>query len=105
MSTEQLQMILNAMQGLGLEGKEAFIWWLVLDKGLPVVGWLSGLGLIGWCVLQVVSKSLYATVLVDSICRELNTGRSDKVSAANVDKLLGRVRQLAETAKGGKDAV
>ena len=40
MSTEQLKMLLDAMQSLGTGGKEAFIWWLAMDKGLPVVGWL-----------------------------------------------------------------
>ena len=40
MSTEQLKMLLDAMQSLGAGGKEAFIWWLAMDKGLPVVGWL-----------------------------------------------------------------
>ena len=105
MTTEQLQMILNAMQGLGLEGKEAFIWWLVLDKGLPVVGWLATFGVGVWGILQVVSKCLSAIVLVDSICRELNAGRFDKVSAAGADKLLARVRQLVESANGRKDAV
>ena len=105
MTTEQLQMILNAMQGLGLEGKQAFIWWLVLDKALPVFGWLATFGMGVWGVLRVVSKFSDSVALVDSICLELNAGRFDKVSAANADKLLGRVRQLAEAAKGRKDAV
>jgi len=37
MNTEQLQMVINAIQTLGIEGKSAFIWWLVLDKLTPVV--------------------------------------------------------------------
>ena len=40
MKTEELQMILNALQSVGDGAKDAFIWWLVMDKGLPVVGWL-----------------------------------------------------------------
>ena len=105
MTTEQLQMILNAMQGLGLEGKQAFIWWLVLDKGLPAVVWLASLGVVAWGVLRLFSKFSDHVVLVDSICRELNEGRFDKVRAENGDTVLRRVRQLAEAAKGGKDAV
>ena len=39
-------MLLDAMQSLGAGGKEAFIWWLAMDKGLPVLGWLMTLGAI-----------------------------------------------------------
>lgn len=46
MSTEQLKMLLEAMQSLGAGGKDAFIWWLVMDKGLPFLGWLMTLGAI-----------------------------------------------------------
>ena len=98
-------MILNAMQGLGLEGKEAFIWWLVLDKALPVVGWLATFGMGIWGVLHLFSKFSDRVVLVDAICRELNQGRFDTVNAENGSKVLHRVRQLVKLANGGKDAV
>ena len=32
---KELEMILQAISQLGASGKEAFIWWLIADKGLP----------------------------------------------------------------------
>ena len=40
MDTEQLRLIIDVLSTLGDNGKSAFIWWLVLDKGLPVFAWL-----------------------------------------------------------------
>lgn len=36
MKTEELKMILDALASMGAAGKDAFIWWLVADKVLPV---------------------------------------------------------------------
>ena len=37
MNTEQLQMILQTLQGLGADTKDVFILWLVIDKAAPVI--------------------------------------------------------------------
>lgn len=37
MKTEELKMLLDALTSMGSAGKEAFIWWLVADKVLPVM--------------------------------------------------------------------
>lgn len=50
MKTEELQMILNALQSVGDGAKDAFFWWLFFDKALPVIGWL----LTAACVLTIV---------------------------------------------------
>jgi hypothetical protein len=55
MNTEQLKMMLDAFAALGSAGKEAFIWWLALDKGLPVFGWMFAV--VGLCI---VAKMLVA---------------------------------------------
>lgn len=34
---KELEMILKAVAQLGEAGKEAFIWWLVIDKGLTFI--------------------------------------------------------------------
>ena len=104
MSTEQLQMILNAMQGLGLEGKQAFIWWLVLDKALPVVGWLLtlvGILYFSKAVIQHVSAQSYLSRIKD----DLRIGCPGVVVEEEAVEVLRRVRQLVEAAKGRKDAV
>lgn len=38
---EELKLIIQTISQLGDAGKEAFIWWLVIDKGLSFVGWLT----------------------------------------------------------------
>lgn len=40
MNDAQLKMVLDAMASMGAAGKEAFIWWLAMDKALPVLGWI-----------------------------------------------------------------
>lgn len=44
MNPEELRMIADTITSLGVAGKTAFIWWLVVDKALPVIGWLATLG-------------------------------------------------------------
>lgn len=34
MNIEEIKMITETISTLGVQGKEAFIWWLILDKGL-----------------------------------------------------------------------
>lgn len=47
MNTEEIKMIVDMIAQLGTQGKEAFIWWLVMDKVLP---WTLGFMLISSCV-------------------------------------------------------
>jgi len=51
---EQLKMVIELIQQLGVQGKEAFIWWLVLDKVLPVLAWLLTLVTVGFTVIKVI---------------------------------------------------
>jgi hypothetical protein len=44
MNDAQLKMILDAMATMGAAGKDAFIWWLALDKGLPILAWIVFIG-------------------------------------------------------------
>lgn len=41
MSTDQLKLIIDMINGLGGQGKEAFIWWLALTKGLEFIGYMT----------------------------------------------------------------
>ena len=66
MNIEQLQLILNTLQNMGVEGKSAFLWWLAFDKALPVIGWLlTFLGFM-WIVGRIT-----ATVVANACMREL----------------------------------
>lgn len=44
MDIEELKLVLEAVGGLAQGGKEAFIWWLVAEKVIPVVAWMVALG-------------------------------------------------------------
>ena len=93
MSTEQLQMILNALQGLGVEGKSAFIWWLLLDKGLPVLGWLltfCGLLWAGLKVLSAVSAASHMAKLRD----EMGIGHPGPLWDSEARAVANKVREL-----------
>lgn len=51
---KELEMILQAVAQLGDAGKDAFIWWLVMDKGLGFLGWILSLGVVSFTLLKVV---------------------------------------------------
>ena len=52
---EELKVVMAALAQLGAAGKEAFIWWLVFDKLLYVVGWLAGLWMVGQAAWRLSS--------------------------------------------------
>ena len=45
MNTEEIKVVTDMLQSLGQAGTTGFIWWLVLDKLVPVIGGLVGLGM------------------------------------------------------------
>jgi len=51
---KELEMILQAIAQLGDAGKEAFIWWLVMDKGLGFLAWIISIGVIAFVILRGV---------------------------------------------------
>jgi len=60
MDIEQLKLVLETVQQLGAQGKEAFIWWVVLDKVLPVLGWLitfAGLMTVVFWLIRAVQSA------------------------------------------------
>ena len=67
MDMEQLKMVLETIQQLGMQGKEAFIWWLVLDKALPVLGWMIFmcflLVVIYWTIRAIMNHNDYYTAI------------------------------------------
>lgn len=52
---KELEMILAAVAQLGEAGKEAFIWWLVMDKGGAILIFLALFALIYWCVRHLIN--------------------------------------------------
>lgn len=60
MSTEELKLIIDAIRQLGAEGKSAFVWWLVVDKVVPTLGWLLTWGSLLLVVMRIV-KTVWGT--------------------------------------------
>lgn len=66
MDKEQLKLVLDALQSLGAEGKDAFIWWLVMDKTIAPVAWLVTL-----CVLALIVRWIIRACTTKSRLEEL----------------------------------
>lgn len=88
MDIEQLKLVIEAVQQLGAQGKEAFIWWVVLDKALPGVVWLITLpclmAVIYWLIRGIQSANAdelrlrqLRDVLLDAVYRGGHVGESD----------------------------
>lgn len=71
MNTEQLQIIVNAIQQLGEDGKVAFIWWLVLDNLPGVLGWMCTLVTIYFIVRHIVLAQAASNEIAE-VCRRLD---------------------------------
>lgn len=57
---EELKVIVNLIQQLGVEGKTAFIWWLVMDKGLHFVFWIVFTVTGFYCLSRLIVNILVA---------------------------------------------
>jgi hypothetical protein len=54
MDTAQLQLILDALKTATEAGADAFVWWLVLDKAVPVVCWLITLPILIFAAVKII---------------------------------------------------
>lgn len=86
-------MILNALQGMGAAGKDAFVWWLVFDKGLPVLGWLVTFAGLCWLALKVTSVISAATYMA-KLRDEMGIGTPGPLWHDEAKEVTRRVREL-----------
>ena len=100
MDTEQLKMILDTLRTMGEAGQSAFIWWLVMDKALPVVGWLVTFAGILWLSCRVMSK-VSVERLGGQVRDMLGVGSPGVVTPSEAHETLRRVRELM--VKSGTD--
>lgn len=56
MSTEEIKLITDLLSSLGANGKEAFIWWLLINYLAHYVTILLSIGVAGFVVIHVVAK-------------------------------------------------
>jgi len=99
MDTEQLELIMKTLSTMGEDGKDAFIWWVILDKALPVVGGLIAL-------FALMSGTLVAIRVYLTFCEMgkklknlrdlLGVGRTGYLTESEIDRTLDRAIELAE---------
>lgn len=93
---KELELILQAVANLGAAGKEAFIWWLVIDK--VVIGAMCLAGVLGlpWIIARSIAKFNNEHRALESIAKDLGM----KIfhpdcydSDYNLDGLMKRFRE------------
>lgn len=95
MDIDQLKLILETVTSLGAEGKSAFIWWLVLDKGIPALIW-AGFFTIFYRVAMAALTSIRA---VNEFCNfrdRLGTGTHGVLSNAELSRTVEAIARLIE---------
>lgn len=97
MSTEQLKMILDALQAMGAAGKDAFIWWLLLDKLPGFIGFLCFLG-VAYLVVRMLIRYLSGTGDM-SAAKRAASAMNDAWLSSHLDMEAYRLRnEVAEWA-------
>ena len=95
MDIEQLKLVLSTLLQLGEGSKEVAIWWLMLDKVLPVVVWLLILGAVVYLVLRIIPM----LTLSDPICElrdRLGIGSSGSHSNWERRETFKRLNKLVD---------
>lgn len=97
---KELEMILTAVANLGAAGKEAFIWWLVLDKVVQSAFILAAVLGVPWMICRAVSKFNNEHLALESIAKELGMRHfypdcSD--DDYNLDGLMKRFREKRQS--------
>lgn len=95
MNTEQLKMILDALQSMGVTGQSAFIWWLVIDKLVPSLVALFAISCAAFLLIRVVSlhsANSYLAALRD----RMGIGSPGPLYQSEFDEVRKRVETLME---------
>ena len=88
---KELELILASMASLGAVGKEAFIWWLIVSYGFPLLGFLCAAGL----VLKIAGMIRDCSVSYDTMKRiAVELGAANQYKQFNHDNVLEKVREL-----------
>lgn len=95
---KELEMILAAVSQLGVAGKEAFLWWLVLDKLVPTLATLAGVV----TVVLMVRSILLGFSEMDSTLRTLRdmlgAGTPGPLTDSEMRQIIRDVKKLKEEA-------
>lgn len=99
MDIEQLKLVVEAISQLGIQGKEAFIWWLLFDKMLPVICWLTTLVFVGVCIFKLVRLLHGNEGKLMDIRDMLEVGSPGFFTEEEFGSVVREIRRLQEIAK------
>ena len=102
MKDEQIQMVLNALLSMGAEGKEAFIWWLAMDRGLSVFSWLITFAGILWVGNRLITHFVDIRDVDTMLCHlrdTLGVGSPGPMLASEAKETIRLAVNLARKAK------
>lgn len=96
MNAEELTILMDTLRELGGDGKTAFIWWLVFDKLLPVIGWITAVAILVFGLARPMFVLVTAESFMRNLRDRLNIGSPGHLTASEmkdvqrrIDKLLG----------------
>lgn len=93
MNTEQIQLVVNAIQTLGIEGKSAFIWWLVLDKLPGFIVWLVFISVIAFLCSKLLN-TLSGESNFAKVRDLLGVGTPGPVCASDAREVFREIKRL-----------
>lgn len=99
MDIEQLKLVIETVKSVSGDAQAVAIWWLVLDKLLPIIAWL----IVGCGVFKIATKIINAIATesnnedrLKELCDILYPSGSGYVCDHNYKKMVVRARELAE---------
>lgn len=96
MNQAELDAIVKTIITLGSQGKEAFIWWLVFDKVLPILQHLLMFGLAAYVIIRVarmIHSSSEDTMFVHQTAQIVLGPGFTEVYASTRNRCLAELRR------------
>ena len=97
MKIEELQAIVNLLMSLGESSKEAFIWWVALDKGLGFLESIIIVGTLAYAALRIARLAMADGVEMQ--VRVLRDAMGVGTSGPVTDGELAAMRKWVEARK------
>lgn len=92
-------MVMDMIQSLGAQGKEAFIWWVLLDKALPAIVWLLSLSIFVWATFRIVVMCAEPAKAMRDLRDELRIGSTGYLTSGEIHQTLSRLQTLIRNSK------
>lgn len=99
MNADELTILMDTLRELGGDGKAAFIWWLVFDKLLPVVGWVLSLVIIAFAIVRPLMGLYNSENYLRSLRDRLRIGSPGHISPAEMRELQQKIDTLMGVSK------